>query len=135
MSSGFAQEFSAMSQAPVPVEAEFTLLRKQIKGVKLRKSNRYRFGLATICHLTYPEDGRRQEAWAGNLSETGIGFYLEQPIASGTDLVLRLKSASGAVLTLEARVVHSTKQMDDTFCIGCTFSKRLDAQALDDLLK
>jgi hypothetical protein len=123
-----------VSSVPLPIEAEFTLLRQRFQGVHLRKATRYRCNLATLCHVTLPEDGRRHEAWAANLSETGIGFYLDRQLAEGAPLVLRLKGAAGNALTRDAHVVHATPQADGTWCIGCTFVQPLDLNTLDDLL-
>jgi hypothetical protein len=123
-----------MSTAPAPVEAEFTLLRKQYQGVRLRKSVRYRCHLATLCYVTFPGETERHEAWAANLSNTGIGFYLNRRLEPETILVLRLKRSSGTALTMQSRVIHSTEQSDGTFCIGCEFAQPLDLETLDELL-
>jgi hypothetical protein len=123
-----------MSAAPVPIEAEFTLLRHQFQGVRLRKSTRYRCGLATLCYVTFPENNRREEAWAANLSEAGIGFILHRSLEPGTMLLLRLKGAQGHSITLESRVAHATAQDDGTWCVGCAFDKPLNFDTLDDLL-
>jgi hypothetical protein len=118
----------------MPVEAEFTLLRRQYQGVRLRKATRYRCGLATLCHVTFPPDGRRHEAWAANLSETGIGFHLDRPLEPQTALALRLKCSEGGTINMAARVVHATPQADGTWCIGCQFAQPLDLETLEALL-
>ena len=123
-----------MSTVPAPIEAEFTLLRQRYQGVRLRKSTRYRCSLATLCHVILPDENQRLEAWAANLSETGIAFSMERALQAGTPLLLRLKGDDGAVLTKDARVAHATQQIDGNWCIGCQFAEPLDLATLDDLL-
>jgi hypothetical protein len=123
-----------MSAAPAPVEAEFTLLRNQFEGVRLRKATRYRCGLATLCYVIYPEDGRREEAWASNLSEAGIGFIHCRSLEPGTALRLRLRGAQGQSIIIESRVAHATLQNDGSWCIGCSFDQQISVEMLDELL-
>jgi hypothetical protein len=117
----------------VPIEAEFTLLRQRFEGVRLRKATRYRCTLATLCYVTLPEDGVRHQAWAADLSETGIGFFMDVALQAGTPLLLRLKGTASDI-TREAQVAHATLQLDGTWCIGCIFAQPLDLATLDALL-
>jgi PilZ domain len=117
----------------VPVEAEFTLLRQRFQGVRLRKATRYRCGLATLCHVTLPDNGGRYEAWAADLSETGIGFFMNATLEPGTPVVLRLKGSAGDLIR-QAQVAHATLQLDGTWCIGCHFAEPLELALLDQLL-
>jgi hypothetical protein len=123
-----------MSNQPIAVEAEFTLLSKHLKGVQLRKAVRYRCALATLCYVTFAEGGPRHEAWAGNLSETGIGFYLDRSLDVDTVVGLRLNGIGKTTIKVEARVIHSTLQADGNWCIGCVFKERLQPEILDDVL-
>jgi hypothetical protein len=123
-----------LSKTPVPIEAEFTLLRHRFEGLSLRKATRYRCGLATLCHVSLPQDEQCRPAWAANLSETGIGFLQDQPLEAGTCLLLRLKHSDGTKITRDAVVVHATQQADGTWCIGCKFSEPLGRDVLDALL-
>lgn len=123
-----------MSHPPVPVEAEFTLLRKRLNGIQLRKATRHHCALATLCYVTFADGGPRHTAWAGNLSENGIGFYLDRALEPNTKVGLRLNGPLKGSVSLQARVVHATAQADGTWCIGCEFTTRLEPDTLDDLL-
>ena len=123
-----------MSTVPAPIEAEFTLLRQRYQGVRLRKATRYRCSLATLCHVILPDEGQRLEAWASNLSETGIAFSMDRGLEAGRPVLLRLKGRQGRVLTKDAQVAHATQQLDGNWCIGCHFAEPLDLETLDELL-
>jgi hypothetical protein len=116
------------------VEAEFTLLKRHFTGVKRRAAQRYRCPLATLGRISLP-DGTQEEAWAHNLSETGIGLNLSHSLEAGTPVLIRLKGAApGSGLAQAARVVHATEEVDGSWRIGCAFLERLNPDQLDALL-
>jgi hypothetical protein len=116
------------------VEAEFTLLKRHFTGIKRRVAQRYRCPLATLGRLSLP-DGTHEDAWAHNLSESGIGLNMSHALEAGTALTIRLKSAGGGgCLNLPARVIHSTAEVDGSFRVGCAFVEKLQADQLDALL-
>jgi hypothetical protein len=125
-----------MADGAIPPEKEFTLLlgRPLLKKDR-RGARRYRCGPATLVQLQEETTGIKMEAWANNLSETGIGLDLPYPLDAGTGLVLRLRGRppAGAV-TMPARVVHATAQEDGTYRIGCAFERRLEPDQLEGLL-
>jgi hypothetical protein len=124
-----------MPDQAIPVEAEFTLLKKQLKEFKVRASARYRCGLATLGKLVFPETGQSQEAWIRNLSEGGAGLNLPAPLEVGIPLVIQLRNSPGdPALRLPARVIHSTQEADGTWRVGCEFESPLDDDALEKLL-
>ena len=106
-----------MADQAIPVEAEFTLLKKQLVKIKRRGSVRYRCNLATLGRLFFPGSGTSEEAWAQNLSETGIGLCLNHPLEPGTVLV-----------------IHATLQGDGSWRVGCEFSRKLTGEEMDSLL-
>jgi hypothetical protein len=116
------------------VEAEFTLLKRHFTGVKQRVAQRYRCPLATLGRLAFA-DGRTEEAWAHNLSETGIGLNMGHALEPGTVLIIRLKgSAQSQALALAAVVIHSTRELDGSWRVGCAFDRKLTPEEMDALL-
>jgi hypothetical protein len=116
------------------VEAEFTLLKRHFTGVKRRTDQRYRCPLATLGRLSYP-DGSAEEAWAHNLSESGIGLNMGHALEPGTALLIRLRGSShNGTVALPARVVHASPELDGSWRVGCAFEARLSPEALDSLL-
>jgi hypothetical protein len=116
------------------VEAEFTLFKQPFSGLKKRLAQRYRCPLATLGRLSFA-DGTAEEAWAHNISESGIGLNLTHPLEAGTNVLVRLRGSSrnGAV-ALPARVVHATQELDGSWRVGCAFESKLQPEVLDALL-
>lgn len=119
-------------QSPV-VEAEFTLLKRHMTTSGVRGSPRYRCALATLGRLYFPPQANPEDAWIHDLSKIGVGLNLAKPLDAGTPLVVRLKGGT-LVLEIEAKVVHSTPQVDGTWRVGCAFGRKLSAEELESLL-
>ena len=70
-----------------------------------------------------------------NVSADGISLLVASPIDPGTDLAIDMKTVDPSILlTLVARVVHATKQEEDSWIIGCRFLTRLSDEDLRVLL-
>ncbi len=124
-----------MAEQTVPVEAEFTLLKRHLNNIKRRGAVRYRCHLATLGRLIFPASGESREAWVHNLSDSGIGLNLTEPLAAGTEVLIRLSGNSRDVtLKLPARVVHATQEVDGSWRVGCTFAGKLSPEVLETLL-
>jgi hypothetical protein len=124
-----------MSDQIIPLEAEFTLLKKDLRGIKRRAAIRYRSALATLGKLIFPESTETWDAWISNLSETGVGLNLSAALEAGRPLVLLLKLPTQRLtLRLPARVIHSTPEVDGTWRVGCEFANKLTPEELDALL-
>jgi hypothetical protein len=124
-----------MDGNPIPVEAELTLLRKQLLGLRRRAAIRYRSALANLVRLTFPDTGECLEAWVQNVSTGGVGLSVPRPLTSGTPLILHLRGpARGVTLRLQAQVVHATPQADGHWRVGCALTEELTPEALDTLL-
>jgi hypothetical protein len=124
-----------MSEPVIPVEAEFTLLKKNLVKIKRRASVRYRCNLATLGRVYFPDSDQAEDVWAHNLSDTGIGLNFHRALEPGTNLVIRLTGTSRDVtLKLPARVVHATQEVDGSWRVGCEFANRLSPEVLDTLL-
>lgn len=117
----------------IGVEAEFTLLRKQIMGIKRRKAERFRCPIATLGKLSSGETNL--DIWCKNLSITGVGITLSHPLEIGTDVVIHLKGTDlRASFRKPSRVAHATQEIDGTWRIGCEFISPLTDEELDSLL-
>ena len=70
-----------------------------------------------------------------DVSSTGIGLLLAEPVAGGTILGLELPGrAQGLPYFLLARVVHLQEQPDGQWLLGCQLTGRLPAEELAALL-
>ena len=119
----------------IPVEAELTLFRSKLVGIRRRSSDRYRCALATAGKLHFPGSGETVTAWVCNLSRGGIGLNLSQTLAADQELVIHLKMTEGNVtLKVPAKVVHATPEIDGTWRVGCEFHQPLTPDELDALL-
>ena len=123
-----------MSANPAHLEADFTLLKSQFAGIRKRDATRYKCNLATLGHLTLGDGTTKKTVWAANLSETGIGFFADQPLDPGSLVVISLARREQCSLTLRTKVVHATKRDTGEWLVGCEFLQRLDPETLDDLL-
>ena len=88
--------------------------------------------LPVVLHL--PTASRKIEGWVRNLSETGIGLTIAEPLEVGDTLVVRLRGAQSRLLTVPARVTYATAKDDGTWSVGCGFDRRLDPQVLRSLV-
>jgi hypothetical protein len=124
-----------VSDRMIAPEAEFTLLKRQLVGLRRRTSVRYRCALATLGHIYFPGTGERMETWIANLSEGGIGLNLNCTLAAGTSVMIYLKGPNeSTTVSLLARVIHSTKETDGSWRVGCEFASKLQPDMLDALL-
>jgi PilZ domain-containing protein len=124
-----------MANQTIPLEAEFTLLKKNFRENKVRSGVRYRCALATLGQLVFPDSGESQDAWICNLSRRGIGLNLNQPLELETSLVIKLKSpVNNKMVKVSAKVIHATPEADGTWRVGCELLEPLTPEMLDELL-
>jgi hypothetical protein len=124
-----------MPNQTIPPEAEFTLLKKNLRDNKVRSGVRYRCALATLGHVHFPDSGENQEAWICNLSRRGVGLNLSQALEADTTLIIKLKSSvNNKAIKFPARVIHATPEADGTWRIGCELLEPLTPEMLDELL-
>lgn len=124
-----------MLNQTIPPEAEFTLLKKDMRENKVRSGVRYRCALATLGQLVFPDSGESHSAWICNLSRRGIGLNLSQALEPDTTLVIKLKSpVNSKAVKVSAKVVHATPEADGTWRIGCELLEPLTPEMLDELL-
>lgn len=124
-----------MTESKVAVEAEFTLLRRQVMGIKRRKGERFRCPIAAMGKLHFPDTGDKLEVWVKNLSKGGIGITLSQPLEFGAEIIVSLKSDDlKTSFQKRSRVIHSTQEVDGSWRVGCEFASELSEDELDALL-
>jgi c-di-GMP-binding flagellar brake protein YcgR len=71
-----------------------------------------------------------------NISATGIGLLVNQPVSVGALLNLELKAANGTgPRTMLACVVHVTTRDDGQWALGCNFIRSLSENDLQELLQ
>ncbi len=124
-----------MTESKVAVEAEFTLLRRQLMGIRKRKGERFRCPIAAMGKLHFPGSGERLDVWVKNLSKGGIGLTLAQPLEHDTEVIVSLRSDDlKTTFQRKSRVIHSTQEVDGSWRVGCAFSTELSDDELDALL-
>jgi hypothetical protein len=70
-----------------------------------------------------------------NLSATGIGLRVQQPLKPGMGLVILLQSRRRQLSRpLAVRVMHATPLADGDWLLGCQFVRRLSEQDMQELL-
>jgi PilZ domain len=69
-----------------------------------------------------------------DMSTTGLGMVFNQPFDAGTELTVELQSPDMALLYTVLRVVHSTRQANGSYLIGCAFLRELSEEELRNLL-
>jgi hypothetical protein len=69
-----------------------------------------------------------------DISATGIGLCVGQPLKPGTGLVINLQSRRQRLSRpLAVRVMHATPLADGTWLLGCQFVRRLSDQDMREL--
>src|SRR5439155_20242992 len=128
------QEKSIMSEQCLSAEAESPHLVK-IPVIRRRMWPRYKFRLAKLARVTLAETNETPGAWLVDLSVTGLGLLMSQPLAAGTAIIVKIKSVGqGVPYELPARVAHATAQTDGHWLIGCSLEGQLSPEQLEDLL-
>jgi hypothetical protein len=98
-----------------------------------RAAVRYQCGLATPGRLLLVDGQQWQRAWVLDLSLTGVGLLLNQPLEQGSEVMVVLKSAT-ETFELAAHACHSSRQQDGDWIVGCEFKSKLTREQLDALL-
>jgi hypothetical protein len=97
---------------------------------------RHAYELQPFCCFASDGEAGSPPARVRDISTTGIGLLLEQPLKPGAVLILRLQVSDGRLSRpLPARVMHSTPQPDGGWLVGCQFVRPLGSQQLRALLE
>ena len=100
-----------------------------------RAAARHPCSLDALCHAI---GGGPEGPWTGkvlDLSTTGLGIILPQPLERGTILVIDLPSAvTSAPRSLSACVIHIRPHEDGGIFTGCILAEQLGEAELEALL-
>jgi hypothetical protein len=100
-----------------------------------RGAERYSCALQPFWHIAGEEGADSLPAGVRNVSATGIGLLLDEPLKAGTVLVLSLQGSSRRLSRpLPVRVMHATAQPEGGWLVGCQFVRRLSGQDMAALL-
>lgn len=124
-----------MNETVIPIEAELTLFRSQLAALQRRRDRRYRCGLATTSKLHCTDSGKILGAWVFNLSRSGVGLEMAQPLDPGQQVEIHLKTTNNDTpVKLAGHVIHATPVANGAWRVGCRFAEKLSADALESLL-
>ena len=100
-----------------------------------RRAERYPCGLQPFWRIEGQEQVESPPAHVENISTTGIGLRVREPLKPGTVLVIKLQSADHRLSRpLPARVMHATLQSDGSWLVGCQFVRKLSEEDMQALL-
>src|SRR5256885_2237818 len=100
----------------VTVEDRPRILRT--RGADQRTHLRHCCGTVTFARLSLPTAKGSLFAWVHDISETGIGLDVLNPLPAGVDLVFELKRDKQKAIQVHAQVVHSTPT-NAFYRLGC----------------
>jgi hypothetical protein len=105
-------------------------------GADRRRAERYECAaLQPFWRIVDEGNGETLPAGVLNISATGVGLLLDEPLKPGTVLVISLQSAPGRLSRpLPVRVMHATAQPGGGWLVGCQFVRRLSQQDMAALL-
>jgi hypothetical protein len=70
-----------------------------------------------------------------NISSTGIGLLVREPVKSGTVLLIQLQGKDRPrSRPLPVRVMHSTTRLEEGWLLGCAFVRPLNNEELQQFL-
>jgi hypothetical protein len=125
----FARELSDADLTP------FGARRSRPEDADQRSWDRYSCDLRAFYQVpTVPEAGTRP-ATVLNISASGVGLLVDQPVENGTLLSVELQSPLASTgKTMLCCVVHVTRQGDAEWALGCNFITELSESDLLALL-
>jgi hypothetical protein len=101
-----------------------------------RATIRFLCTLEPLCFPLQTAGAACCQARVQNISQTGIGLLLDQPLEPGTIVGLDMGSQSRRrARVLMARVIHVTAQGDGSWLVGCEFTFQLTDRDLKALLQ
>jgi hypothetical protein len=100
-----------------------------------RREERYACALQPFWRVAGEEGAESLPAGVRDISASGIGLLLAEPLKPGTVLVISLQASAGRLSRpLPVRVMHATAQPEGGWLVGCQFVRRLTAQDMAALL-
>jgi hypothetical protein len=100
-----------------------------------RCAERLPCGLQPFWRVEGQEQVESPPAQVENISATGIGLRVREPLKPGMVLVIKLQNRAGRLSRpLPARVMHATLQTDNSWLVGCQFVRRLSDEDMHALV-
>jgi hypothetical protein len=100
-----------------------------------RRAERYPCSLQPFWRVEGQEQAESPPARVENVSTSGIGLRVGEPLKVGIVLVLKLQTADRRLSRpLPARVMHSTRQPGGDWLVGCQFVRKLSDEDMHALL-
>jgi hypothetical protein len=103
------------------------------KGADQRAHRRHCCGTVTFARLSLPHAQTSLFAWIHDISETGIGLDVLNPLPAGVDLVFELKRERRPAIQIHAQVVHATPT-SAFYRLGCKLTRSLRRTVLRDVI-
>ena len=100
-----------------------------------RQFPRYHFGLAALGEIGWPHTSERQKVWLWDISKAGISFKSYVPLEVGAVITVHLKGGCRSqVHCLPVQTIHSTKEPDGSWRVGCKFKDEVSGEIMEDVL-
>src|SRR5262245_20824094 len=107
---------------------------REVSQMRRRVAVRYRCHLATPARVAAGETEHPRLAWVYNLSTSGIGLLLEEPVEAAIVLEIDLITPAGQRIMTRGRVAHASRRADGNWLVGCQFEQPIDPDQLELLL-
>jgi len=121
-----------ISQTPSPLEVGRSAIPS---GKERRQAVRYLCGHRTMLQPISLREVAPLPVQVRDISATGLGLVSRVPLALGTFISLELQSMlSGTTRRLRARVIHTTRQRNGSWLLGCMLADELESEELHGLL-
>jgi hypothetical protein len=100
-----------------------------------RRAERFPCSLQPFWQVEGQEQVESPPTRIENISSTGIGLRVDDPLKPGVVLVIKLQSTDRRLSRpLPARVMHATPQPEGDWLVGCQFVRRLSDEDMQALL-
>jgi len=100
-----------------------------------RRFPRYHFGLAALGEIGWPNTKDKQKVWLWDLSKVGISFKSCATLEVGSVITVYIKGRCRShVHCLTVQTIHSTKEPDGSWRIGCKFKSEVSVEIMEDVL-
>jgi hypothetical protein len=90
-----------------------------------RRAPRFRPPFGYSCRVVVPPDYRCRSAMIYDLSRSGVGLILPEPLPVGANLVIRPAGLTQPDLVVTAQVQHATHLGDERWLLGCSATRSL----------
>jgi PilZ domain-containing protein len=100
-----------------------------------RRAERFPSDQPSVCRIVSEGQEEGLQASVRDMSATGIGLLVNQPLKSGSVLILNLQTGRHRLARpLPVRVMHAAPAGEGNWLVGCQFVRRLSEPELNALL-